>query len=201
MWRNASPAEKQPYIEQEQRERAEYKVMRKKWDEDQAKQSATKSTGHRVRKTLDQPSESNGESYSVSHRPDSRHFQSFRIQSVEEAVQKVDERMNYQGGYFRSSQKPSTTEPSTRRPGRDVDPTERHFEPLSCTYSEGEQEHYLGSYYSHSPANTATPDKYGYYYGYGSPSQGPYDPRVSTGMKPSGYHGEQNYQYGRFHFS
>jgi HMG (high mobility group) box len=46
MWRNASAAERAPYVEQEERERAAYKAEIQKWREEQAKLDASTRTSH-----------------------------------------------------------------------------------------------------------------------------------------------------------
>jgi hypothetical protein len=46
MWRNASPKEKTPYREQEERERAIYKENIKKFKDDQARADAASRTSH-----------------------------------------------------------------------------------------------------------------------------------------------------------
>jgi HMG (high mobility group) box len=46
MWRNASAAERAPYVEQEERERAAYKAEIQTWREEQAKLDASTRTSH-----------------------------------------------------------------------------------------------------------------------------------------------------------
>ena len=47
MWRNASPKERAPYVEQEERERAVYKKAIASWRSEQAKLDAASRTSHR----------------------------------------------------------------------------------------------------------------------------------------------------------
>jgi hypothetical protein len=47
MWRNASPAERAPYVEEEEKERAAYKAEIQKWRNEQASIDAATRTSHR----------------------------------------------------------------------------------------------------------------------------------------------------------
>jgi hypothetical protein len=46
MWRNASPRERAPYVDEEERERAIYKENIRKWRDDQARIDAASRTSH-----------------------------------------------------------------------------------------------------------------------------------------------------------
>jgi transcription factor SOX1/3/14/21 (SOX group B) len=48
MWRNASPRERAPYVEQEEGERAVYKENIRKWRDDQARMDAASRTSHQT---------------------------------------------------------------------------------------------------------------------------------------------------------
>jgi hypothetical protein len=79
MWRNASPLERSPYVEQEEKERAVYKDQTKLWRDKQAKEDvASRSSHHMVHQTQRLSMEGNS-------------FDPFmRVHSVEEAIQKAD---------------------------------------------------------------------------------------------------------------
>lgn len=48
MWRNATPRERAPYVEQEEKERAIYKENIRKWRDDQARMDAASRTSHQT---------------------------------------------------------------------------------------------------------------------------------------------------------
>lgn len=80
MWRNASPAERAPYVESEQRERAAYKEKVKEWREKQVTVDAASRTSHHMVHRVQRP-----------HYHDASSFDPFtRVHSVEEAVQMAD---------------------------------------------------------------------------------------------------------------
>lgn len=80
MWRNASQAERAPYVDQEEKERAVYKEQTKEWREKQAKADAATRTSHHVVQQIQRP---------VYHGTSS--FDPFlRVHSVEEAVKEAD---------------------------------------------------------------------------------------------------------------
>eukprot|EP00977_Amphora_coffeiformis_P011172 scaffold2671_cov167-Amphora_coffeaeformis.AAC.10 len=80
MWRNASQAERAPYVESEQQERAAYKEQVKQWREKQATADAASRTSHHMVHQVPRP-----------HYHDGSSFDPFmRVHSVEEAVQKAD---------------------------------------------------------------------------------------------------------------
>jgi hypothetical protein len=96
MWRNASVVERAPYKEEEERERADYKERIKPWKDGEARLDAASRTSHRKVQKM------------VEYAPPARHahdsfldsnasFEPVRVQSVEDAVGKADQRM------FRSS--------------------------------------------------------------------------------------------------
>jgi hypothetical protein len=79
MWRNASPKERGPYVEQEKRERAVYKDEIQKWRDDQARMDAASRTSHQsVQKLADyQPQPGFDRSYTAS-------FENLHLDSFEE---------------------------------------------------------------------------------------------------------------------
>ena len=80
MWRNASQAERAPYVESEQHERAAYKEKVKQWREEQATADAASRTSHHMVHQVQHP-----------HYHDTGPFDPFmRVHSVEEAVHKAD---------------------------------------------------------------------------------------------------------------
>ena len=80
MWRNASPAERAPFVEEEEKQRAAYKEEIKKFRETQASVDAASRTSHHMVQQTQQPVYRGTSS-----------FEPFpRVHSIEEAVQKVD---------------------------------------------------------------------------------------------------------------
>jgi len=80
MWRNASHAERAPYVESEQQERAAYKEKVKEWRENQATADAASRTSHHMVHQIQHPHYHEGSSFDPF----------MRVHSVEEAVQKAD---------------------------------------------------------------------------------------------------------------
>ena len=80
MWRNASQAERAPYVEQEEKQRAAYKERTKEWREKQAKADAATRTSHHMVQQIQRPTYHGAGS-----------FDPFvRVHSVEEAVKEAD---------------------------------------------------------------------------------------------------------------
>ena len=191
MWRNASPAEKKPYIEQEQRERAEYKTTMKKWKEEQAKKEDVSSwaNGHQSSRNLDDQTENPEPQPFASSEPNvSGQFESLQIQTVEEALHKVDERMNPEHDFRGSRRNSNKTSDASS-----ASPRTRY-----TIYQEPDQENARASYYHHSPfhVHSVAPENYDYY-GFGAPSQTPrYYPRPDFHtLNASKYYGEQKPQH------
>jgi hypothetical protein len=96
MWRNASEAERRPYIEQELVERAEYNETMKKFREEQARRDVSSRTSHREVKKLVE------ESHGL-HTGLPSHItydalvalEPLYIHSADEAAKKVDERESF----------------------------------------------------------------------------------------------------------
>ena len=90
MWRNASEAERRPYVEQELIERAEYNETIKKFREQQPQLDAESRTSHRVVKKI-------AESRQLAHQPGYLSyeplltFEPLRIHSADEAATRADE--------------------------------------------------------------------------------------------------------------
>lgn len=100
MWRSASTEEKEPYVTQEQQERAVYKEEIKKFNDKQAKVDAASRTSHKtVQKMAEYPQQM------PQHRPtyeaslSSTFEQSARVGTVEDAVNKVDQRMTFRHNF------------------------------------------------------------------------------------------------------
>ena len=102
MWRNASPKERAPYIEQEERERAVYKEDIKKWRDDQARMDAASRTSHQsVQKLVDcNPKFEFDRNYSSR----SGSFENLHVDSFEEPSKRRAHRPNYgYGSYSQTS--------------------------------------------------------------------------------------------------
>jgi hypothetical protein len=107
MWRNASVADRAPYVEIEERERADYKERIKTWRDGQARLDAASRTSHRkVQKMVAYapPIQYAHDSF-VDH---SMSFAPVRVQSVDDAAHKVDQRMfrSYNGPYHQPHHQP-----------------------------------------------------------------------------------------------
>lgn len=107
MWRNASAAERAPYVEQEQRERAAYKDRIKKWREEQAKlDTASRTSHHAVSqakvKSVEYPPRAGPPNCDGGYHDTD--FEPLRVHSVEDAVGKADQRMfrSYNPAYHQS---------------------------------------------------------------------------------------------------
>lgn len=86
MWRNAMPAERAPYKEQEERERAKYKQDIQHFRSQQAKEDAQSRTSHQTmqqNKKEDKPAKQQRER-AKSHRPVEMDFEPVRIHSVDD---------------------------------------------------------------------------------------------------------------------
>jgi hypothetical protein len=94
MWRNASPKERAPYVEQEKRERAVYKDEIQKWRDDQARMDAASRTSHQsVHKLADYPSQPGFDrSYTAS-------FENLHLDSFEEPPAQRSHRQAYSAPY------------------------------------------------------------------------------------------------------
>ncbi|GKY92361.1 hypothetical protein MPSEU_000207000 [Mayamaea pseudoterrestris] len=96
MWRNASEAERRPYIERELRERAEYNEMIKKFREQQAHLDVASRVSHRAVKII---AENGRREHQTDASPPQLSYDPFlpfeplRIHSAEEAANKVDEQL------------------------------------------------------------------------------------------------------------
>jgi hypothetical protein len=110
MWRNASVADRSPYVKLEERERADYKERIKTWRDTQARLDAASRTSHRkVQKMVDyappvQHAHNSFGDPSMSFERMS--FEPVRVQSVEHATHKADQRMfrSYNGPYHQPHQ-------------------------------------------------------------------------------------------------
>ena len=94
MWRNASPKERAPYVEQEKRERAVYKDEIQKWRDDQARMDAASRTSHQsVQKLADYPPQLGFDrSYTAS-------FENLHLDSFEEPPAQRSHRQAYSASY------------------------------------------------------------------------------------------------------
>lgn len=87
MWRNASPKERAPYVEQEERERAIYKEDIKKWRDDQARMDAASRTSHQtVQNYRHRPQPAT--TYERSYPSGSSSFENLHMDSFEEPQKK-----------------------------------------------------------------------------------------------------------------
>lgn len=94
MWRNESKQERAPYIEQEEKERALYKEQIQKFRGEQAKADAANRTTHKdVQKSaIEYPQQSYNDGNSFN-------FDSLRMDTVEEAANRADQRMMFRHPY------------------------------------------------------------------------------------------------------
>jgi hypothetical protein len=124
MWRNASVADRAPYVKQEELERADYKQRIKTWRDTQARLDAASRTSHRkVQKMVDYaPPVHHAHSFGdpsmsfermsfepvrlqsvehATHKFERMSFEPVRVQSVEHATHKANQRMfrSYNGPY------------------------------------------------------------------------------------------------------
>mmetsp|Transcript_42534 Transcript_42534/g.102867 ORF Transcript_42534/g.102867 Transcript_42534/m.102867 type:complete len:152 (+) Transcript_42534:31-486(+) len=89
MWRNASPRERSPYVEQEERERALYKENIRKWRDDQARMDAASRTSHQTVQTYHQNQHSQAQMPQPVQRPyRSGFFDNLRVDSFDEQTKK-----------------------------------------------------------------------------------------------------------------
>jgi hypothetical protein len=117
MWRNASEAERRPYVDQELLERAEYNETIKKFREQQAHLDVASRTSHRAVKKI---AESRHHHHAappphLTYDPFSQ-FEPLRIHSAEEAANKVDDQAMlspHQNTHYKSN---PNTDKSRQRP-------------------------------------------------------------------------------------
>jgi hypothetical protein len=92
MWRNASPKERAPYVEQEEQERAIYKENIKKWKDEQARMDAASRTSHHRMDAASHHSVQNyhhqSQGYERSYTSGSGSFENLHIDSFEEPTKK-----------------------------------------------------------------------------------------------------------------
>jgi hypothetical protein len=98
MWRNASKTERAPYVEVEEEERAQYKEEVKRWRQSQARMDADTRTSHDAVLTCSNIGDFPAPMTPVPsyfEDPQAYHnFEPLRIQSVEDAINKADQRMS-----------------------------------------------------------------------------------------------------------
>jgi hypothetical protein len=109
MWRNASQVDRAPYVNQEERERADYKQRIKAWKDKHAQIEAAQRTSHqKLQKMVDYapPAQRAHNSFADSMTFERMSFEPVRVQSVEHASHKVDQRMfrSYNGPYHQPHQ-------------------------------------------------------------------------------------------------
>ncbi|KAL7572111.1 hypothetical protein ACA910_001748 [Epithemia clementina (nom. ined.)] len=205
IWRNASPAEQRPYVEQEKRERAQYKAIIKKWREKQAqKEASSKSISQRATPSTDQQTDNGDEqSYASMMAHDHGLMESFQLQSLEEAAHKADERTNNDSSFFVSASSSDSISEPARSSAQGI---YRHRQPLSSTYHYQDQDSARGTYYgySQSPHHVhSASNGYHFPYGYGNQSQpSHYYPRSNYPATDSNkYYGDQNPRhFGAYHY-
>lgn len=100
MWRNAGEKEKEPYVLEEQKERAVYKEVIKKWRDEQAKLDAASRTSHKtVQKMAELPKlparQTRGQEDSLSNTFE----QPFRGGTVEDAANRADQRVMFRHNF------------------------------------------------------------------------------------------------------
>lgn len=104
MWRNASPKDKAPYREQEEQERALYKEQIKKFKDDKARADAASRTSHQH---MQQQQQKMAEYHQQQKMPaaafesakSASSFDTARVESVEEAASKADQRIMYRQSF------------------------------------------------------------------------------------------------------
>jgi hypothetical protein len=122
MWRNASPTEKAPYVEQEEGERAAYKQEIKRWREGQAKADVASRANHtRVGKMQ-------AEAPVYESFLDPFEYKPVCIHTIDEATKKADERPFPSFALFKSNAENS---PQRLFPTYDTRPS---YHPASYRY-------------------------------------------------------------------